>query len=138
MKKLSLASYDLEIHEAEARLMAERQTFDAALKLSAQRARDTAVSTMTSPKFLLGAIGFGFIVGRFLLRKHHEPVQQEHAVVKKSVLGALAAAAFSLVQAQFGGPIGMARWAATKWIERRQRQNDPLAAYAQSAQRYPY
>ncbi|HKY01254.1 MAG TPA: hypothetical protein VJM53_01750, partial [Burkholderiales bacterium] len=131
------ASYDEEIREAEARLVMERQILDANVSLCIHRARETAVSTITSPQFLLAALGFGFITARFLLRPK-QGSKQETGVAKKSLIGALVATAFSIVQAQFGGPLGMARWAATKWIEYRQRQNNSGAAYAESARRYPY
>ena len=139
MKRFLLSHYDEEIREAEADLTAERQRLDDAVSLCIHRARETAVSTMTSPQFLLGALGFGFVVARFLLgRPSAQAAKSDKAVAKKSFVGALVAAGFSIVQAQFGGPLGMARWATNKWIEYRQRQRDPMAAYADSAQRYPY
>ncbi len=105
--KLTPGAIDAEILAVERAIVADRQLLEQATVDYVEGLRETAVTTMASPKFLLGALGVGFVVGKFLFRPRPK---KDGAPVKKSVLGLIGAGALSLVQAQFGGPVGLARW----------------------------
>lgn len=107
--KLSVSALDGEIAAVERAITADRRLLERAFVDYVENVRETAVTTIASPKFLLGAIGVGFIAGKFLFRGKKRR-KTDGAPVKKSLLGLLGAGAFSLAQAQFGGPVGLARW----------------------------
>jgi hypothetical protein len=119
--KLGWDALDQEIHAVEAALATDRTHLSASLKGCVEGARNTAVETITAPKFILGTLGVGFIVGRFLMRgrrkaSHNansarEDSGHDHKTATRRVLGLLGATAFSLINRQFGGPLGLARWA---------------------------
>ena len=119
--KLNPAALDDEIRAVEQVIASDRKLLEEAVVGYVEGARTSAINTITSPKFLLAAVGIGFVIGKFLLRGEKNRAQQkeEGAPVKKSVLGMLAAGAFSIANAQFGGPAGMARWAAGRLYEYR-------------------
>lgn len=102
------SAFDDEITAVERALTADRRLLERSLVDYVDDVRGNAVNTITSPKFLLGALAAGFVAGKFLLRER--PAKAEQQPVRKSVLGLLGAGALSLAQAQFGGPVGLARW----------------------------
>ena len=114
---LRLSALDEEIYLAEQLITLNHQALDNALEQSLQRTRDRARATLTSPIVIVGAAA---LVGYWLFKRRGRGHQSPEGVTaKKSLLGMLAAAGFSLAQAHFGGPIGMAQWAAGK-LSRRQ------------------
>ena len=112
------SSLDEEIQAVERCIASDRLLLEQAFVGYVDGVRDSAVNTVASPKFLLGALGVGFVVGKFLFRPKRKQ-QDEAPAAKKSVLGLLGAGALSLVQAQFGGPLGLARWLTSKAYEAR-------------------
>ena len=107
--KMSISALDGEIAAVERAIAADRRLLEQAFVGYVDNVRETALSTIASPKFLLGALGVGFIAGKFLFRggRHRK---SDGAPVKNSMLGLLGAGALSLAQAQFGGPVGLVRW----------------------------
>lgn len=114
------ASLDEEIQAVERCIASDRELLEQAVVGYVEGVRESAVRTVASPKFLIGAVGIGFVIGKILFRPQSQPQKQEQgAPAKKSVLGLLGAGALSLVQAQFGGPLGLARWLTAKAYEYR-------------------
>ncbi|HEY9396193.1 MAG TPA: hypothetical protein VIQ28_01055 [Burkholderiales bacterium] len=111
--KMSLSALDGEIVAVERAIAADRKLLEQAFVGYVENVRETAVSTIASPKFLLGALGVGFIAGKFLFRGRKRR-KGDSAPVKSGVLGLLGAGALSLAQAQFGGPVGLVRWITTQ------------------------
>lgn len=115
--KFGWDTLDQDIQAVESALAAERAQFATSLKDCAEGARHSAVKTLTAPKFLLGALGIGFVAGRFLLRgrakRSHgaDSSAENRRAAKRGVMGLLGATAFSLLNRHFGGPLGLARWA---------------------------
>ncbi|HLU76481.1 MAG TPA: hypothetical protein VKZ48_01105 [Burkholderiales bacterium] len=120
------SSLDDEIHAVERCIASDRRLLEQAFVGYVDGVRDSALHTMASPKFLLGALGVGFVIGKFLFRPRKASRQNE-ATAKRSVLGLLGAGTLSLVQAQFGGPLGLARWLAKTYASRRPTQRMPAA-----------
>lgn len=112
------SALDDEIHAVERCIASDRRLLEQAFVGYVDGMRDSAVQTVTSPKFLFAALGAGFVIGKFLFRPKKAGRQNE-ATAKKSVLGLVGAGALSLVQAQFGGPLGLARWLTAKAVEAR-------------------
>lgn len=117
--RLSLSALDGEIDAVERAIASDRKVLEQAFVGYVDSLRETATSTITSPKFLLGALGVGFIAGKFLLRGNKRGKDADAAPMKKSMLGLLGASALSLAQAQFGGPLGLARWITTRLYQAR-------------------
>ncbi|MFO7190046.1 MAG: hypothetical protein DIU74_010205 [Pseudomonadota bacterium] len=111
--KWTPAAHDPEIHAVETAIASDRQLLERAFVDYVDSVRESAVTTITSPKFLLGALGVGFLTGKFLFR----PKAAARTPAKHSVLGLLGAGALSLIQAQFGGPFGLARWLTERFYE---------------------
>jgi hypothetical protein len=116
--KLSLSALDGEIAAVERAIAADRKLLEQAFVGYVDNVRETAVSTIASPKFLLGALGVGFVAGKFLFRGRKRR-KEDSAPVKTSLLGLLGAGVLSLAQAQFGGPVGLVRWITTQIYQRR-------------------
>lgn len=112
---LRLSALDEEIHFAEQLIVQNRMALDDALSQSAQRARNKARATLTSPAFLIGA---GSLLAYFLFGKRRGAAATA-APVKKSLWGIVGAGVFSLVQARFGGPVGLAQWIIARTASRR-------------------
>jgi hypothetical protein len=111
-------AFDDEIRAAERNIALNRAEFDASVSGAAHQAREAARNVLTSPWFLVGAAGLGLLVGHLSFRtKVAAPA--DGSVAKKSMWGLAATAAFSLVQAHFGGPVGLAQWVMTKIAARR-------------------
>lgn len=123
--KLTPGAMDSEILAVERAIVADRKLLEQATVDYVEGLRETAVTTMASPKFLLGALGVGFIVGKFLFRPR--PKQAE-APAKKSLLGLVGAGALSLAQARFGGPVGLARWLISRSRNAGASRRDAVAA----------
>jgi hypothetical protein len=123
--KLTPGAMDAEILAVERAIVADRRLLEQATVDYVEGLRETAVSTMASPKFLLGALGVGFIVGKFLFRPQPK---KDAAPVKKSFLGLLGAGALSLAQAQFGGPVGLARWLIARTRSAKASRRDAVAS----------
>lgn len=127
--KLSLAALDGEIAAVERAIAADRKLLEQAFVGYVENVRETAVTTIASPKFLLGALGVGFIAGKFLFRGKKRR-KEDSAPVKTSLLGLLGAGALSLAQAQFGGPVGLMRWITTRIYQARRAARHAAATQA--------
>ena len=126
---MKLSSFDDDIAAAERRIVRNKQAFDFALSDGLKQIKLSARNAVTSPFFLVGAAGVGFLLSRLFVSKAPPPAPESvpSSVAKKSLFGVIATAAFSIVQAQFGGPIGLARWVAIKILSAsRRRQREPL------------
>ena len=106
-------AYDEEIQAAEQVIALNRMEFEGALSNAAHQARTSARNALTSPWFLAGALGFGLMAGKLMFSRRPSP-QATESVAKKSLAAIVLGAAFSMAQAHFGGPVGMARWAMMK------------------------
>lgn len=133
--KLDWDALDQEIQTVESALTADRTQLASSLKGCVEGARHTAVETLTSPKFLLGALGVGFIAGRFLMRGRSNQSRaatdsghEDHKTTKRGVIGLIGATAFSLLNRHFGGPLGLARWAISQMSSRRSTGSSARAA----------
>ena len=117
--KLNPAALDEEIHAVERAIASDRELLGEAVVGYVEGARADVVNTITSPKFLLAAVGVGFVVGKVLLRGENKQTRraEDGAPVKKSMLGLLGAGVLSIANAQFGGPVGLARWIAARAYE---------------------
>ena len=127
--KLSLAALDGEIAAVERAIVADRKLLEQAFVGYVENVRETAVTTIASPKFLLGALGVGFIAGKFLFRGKRRR-KDDSVPVKTSLLGLLGAGALSLAQAQFGGPVGLVRWVTTRIYQARRAARHAAATQA--------
>jgi hypothetical protein len=106
---------DDEIYQAERLIALNRSAFDTTVSDTLDHVRDRTRNTLSSPKFLLGLLAAGGLVGYMLLAPRERIVlETPPSAAKKSLWGVIGAGAFSLVQAQFGGPVGLARWILTK------------------------
>ena len=120
---LRLSALDEEIYLAERLIALRRQAFEDSVLESAHRAREKARDTLSSPMFLLGLVGVGTVVGYLVFGKRREQAPNTTAEIKKkSILGVLGATAFSIAQARFGGPVGLAQWIAAKISARKNAQ----------------
>ncbi|HKO88454.1 MAG TPA: hypothetical protein VJU83_08050 [Burkholderiales bacterium] len=124
---LRLSALDEEIYLAEQLIGLRRQAFEESVVASAHRAREKARDTISSPMFLIGMVGVGTVIGYLVSGKPRRAVSETTAEVKKkSILGMLGAAAFSIAQARFGGPVGLAQWVASKIATRQKKQVDAV------------
>lgn len=112
-------AFEDEIRAAEQNIAFNRMELDAAIHNATAQARNAAKNALTSPLFLVGALGFGLAAGHVIFKRKAPPPTTAANVAKKSMWAIAATTAFSLVQAHFGGPVGMARWVLTKIAERR-------------------
>jgi len=95
--------YDDEIRELEERMMRERE----ALIHQAESLTDKARSLAVSPKGLLFAAAFGFLLGEVTRpRSRH---QRESLPAKVGMGGVVGGLALALIKAQYGSPLGFAR-----------------------------
>lgn len=107
--RLRLAALDEEVRLAEQAIIRNRKAFEDSLAFSAQRARERTRAALSSPAFLLSLMGVGAMLGYLILGKRSTEAPLA-ATKKKSMWGVLGATAFSLAQARFGGPVGLAQW----------------------------
>ena len=113
-----MKSIDAEIFEVERRLH-ERE---AAIKREARELKTRSAKALMSPVTIVAALALGFVVaGSAARRKARAPLQyrdrrtQTKAQSKGFALGGLLmTAATWLVKNQFGGPVGLARFVASK------------------------
>ena len=126
-----MKSIDAEILEVERRLH-ERE---AAIRRESRELRQRGARALMSPVTIVGALALGFVVaGAAARRRAREPLKyrdrrrQPKEQSKGLALGGLAMTAVTwLVKNQFGGPVGLAQFVASKIRKKEHRGPTPIS-----------
>lgn len=125
-----MKSIDAEIYEVEQRLHLREAT----LKSEARELRTRSMRALMSPATLVAAVALGFVVagsaGRRRRRKNAPAVSPETKEQTKgfAVGGLLMTAATWIMNNQFGGPVGLARFILSKVRKDPNRRAAPYVA----------
>ena len=126
-----MKSIDAEIFEVERRLHLR----EAAIRSEGRKLRQRGARALMSPVTIVGAVALGFVVaGAAARRRAREPLKyrdrrrQPKEQSKGLALGGLAmTAATWLVKNQFGGPVGLAQFVASKIRKKEDRGLPPTS-----------
>ena len=126
-----MKSIDAEIFEVERRLHSR----EAAIRREGRELRQRGARALMSPLSIVGAVALGFVVaGTAARRRAREPLKyrdrrrQPKDQSKGLALGGLAmTAATWLIKNQFGGPVGLAQFVASKIRKKQDRGLPPVS-----------
>jgi hypothetical protein len=127
-----MKSIDAEIFEVERRLHQR----EAAIRSEGRELRQRGARALMSPVTIVAALALGFVVaGAAARRRAREPLkyrdrrrQPKEGQSKGLALGGLAmTAATWFIRNQFGGPVGLARFVASKIAKKEHRGPNPIS-----------
>jgi hypothetical protein len=127
-----MKSIDAEIFEVERRLHQR----EAAIRSEGRELRQRGARALVSPVTIVGAVALGFLVaGTAARRRAREPLkyrdrrrQPKEGQSKGLALGGLAmTAATWFIRNQFGGPVGLAQFVASKIGKKEHRGPTPIS-----------